>query len=347
MKNSQKPRELQLLARYISASGDSYTWSTTPTDEYTKMTNAQLEIAALLRLLLPFVTPQDPTNQHSYLELTCSTCNQTSVPIDDNNPVGSVNDIDEYGAHAVRCGRFDGHSTRTKYLHNPLRDIYYPLLRMAQYDVSREPSGTVEDRNKRPHLLINSDASSTSKIFLDVRTCDPCLKNVFPISSSEKGYAANLGVTAKNDAWLKYIQSQGDQFQALCHEYPGLIHDGALSLINKAATRCSKTRSQAEAFKTYWLQRLHITNIKGTADIMIHKMPLSNETLLPNTHTDPVPPSTTTLPLSCPVPHPIAPILPLPIVTPDYFNPGQPITSPFSSLPFLPFFLSETNQQST
>jgi hypothetical protein len=57
---------------------------------------------------------------------------------------------------------------------------------------------------------------------------------------------------------------QGDLFQAICHEHPGRIGDGALAALNRAATHFAPSVPQRNA--TYWLQRLHMANTRGVAD---------------------------------------------------------------------------------
>ena len=60
-----------------------------------------------------------------------------------------------------------------------------------------------------------------------------------------------------------------------CHEHPGIISDGALALLDSAAGKFSPTATGRAAFKTYWLQRLHITNTRGTADLLNFKLPFA------------------------------------------------------------------------
>ncbi len=71
------------------------------------------------------------------------------------------------------------------------------------------------------------------------------------------------------------LRSQGDNFLAICHEHPGIISDGALALLDSAAGKFSPTATGRAAFKTYWLQRLHITNTRGTADLLNFKLPFA------------------------------------------------------------------------
>jgi len=58
-------------------------------------------------------------------------------------------------------------------------------------------------------------------------------------------------------------------------KHPGIISDGALALLDSAAGKFSPTATGRAAFKTYWLQRLHITNTQGTADFLNFKLPFA------------------------------------------------------------------------
>ena len=62
-----------------------------------------------------------------------------------------------------------------------------------------------------------------------------------------------------------------------CHEHQGIISDDALALLDSAAEQFSPTATGRTAFKAYWLPRLHITNLRRTADILNHKLPFAAE----------------------------------------------------------------------
>jgi hypothetical protein len=59
----------------------------------------------------------------------------------------------------------------------------------------------------------------------------------------------------------------------LCHEHPGTMGEGALAVLERAAAHFSSSIAQRGAFKTYWLQRIHMTNTRGVADLVIQNMP--------------------------------------------------------------------------
>ena len=91
------------------------------------------------------------------------------------------------------------------------------------------------------------------------------------------GLAADLGTKEKNRNWLDLVEAQGDSFFAICHEFPGLFGDGALSLLDKAAARYSSSDKQRRAFKAFWLMRIHITHTRGVVETIRHRFPFHIE----------------------------------------------------------------------
>ena len=56
-------------------------------------------------------------------------------------------------------------------------------------------------------------------------------------SITSPGSAADRGTNDKERAWLELVEAQGNSFTALCHEFHGLIGDGGLGMLDKAAAR--------------------------------------------------------------------------------------------------------------
>ena len=69
------------------------------------------------------------------------------------------------------------------------------------------------------------------------------------------------------------IHAQGDQFVAICHEFPGRLGDSALALLNRCAAKFSTSLPQQTVFKGYWLPILHSIFAKGTADLILKHIP--------------------------------------------------------------------------
>ena len=132
------------------------------------------------------------------------------------------------------------------------------------------------------------------------------------------GHAANLGATIKGHDWLELVSGQGDVFQAICHEHPGRIGSAALSVLDRAAAKFGQTPPQRNAFKTYWLQRLHMVNTRGVADVILQRLPFEDQTFLSRTLPDPLPH------FSHPNPQPVA----FPF-TPPFTTPQHAVDSPF------------------
>ena len=246
-----------LLAHFLASQHDSYSFKVTPTDADTTFTNRQLNTALSRRLLLPILKILKNMSNDEYYKFLCPSCNAFA---------------DWFGIHAFKCGG-DGHTARTKFLHDPIVRMWMRLLRHAGYSVLLEPNGVVYTNHKRPDLGIIR--TNGTQLFIDVRTCDPQLDPSLEECCANPGYAAQLGVQQKENSWLNLLKSQGDDFLAICHEHPGIISDGALALLDSAAEQFSPTATGRAAFKAYWLPRLHITNLRGTADILNCKLPFA------------------------------------------------------------------------
>ena len=213
------------------------------------------------RLLEPITTSSRLRNS----PLFCPSCHSSP------SKSGFV-DVDHYGYHSYRCCK-DSHVPRTKLHHDKLVLIWVKLLRHAGFTVLHEPRGYLVLSNKRPDFIIDDQ----QQFFIDVRTCDPCIPRTAPKSSSTPGFAADLGTKEKNRNWLDLVEAQGDSFLAICHEFPGLFGDGALSLLDKAAARYSSSDKQRRAFKAFWLMRIHITHSRGVVETIRHRFPFHIE----------------------------------------------------------------------
>jgi hypothetical protein len=130
----------------------------------------------------------------------------------------------------------------------------------------------MNDSNMRPDISVSTDDSSVV-LRLDVRTCDPTLKDNVRNSSAQIGYAADRGAAEKNRKWRGHVNAQGDIFVPLCIEHAGTMGEEALAVLERAAAHFSSSMAQRTAFKTHWLQRLHMTNTRGVADLVIQNMP--------------------------------------------------------------------------
>jgi hypothetical protein len=298
---SGDPRAVQHLARIKSAMGDIYTWSTTPSDAHTTLENHHIKIAALQRLLEPIIQTNNTEEFNKQCEITCPRCNKQNKthPPTQKVEISGPEDIDAFGAHSIRCTA-GGHAQRTKLWHDPLRDIWLKVFRHAGFTAVKEPTNVIRDSEKRPDVSVTL-VDSLQLLHLDIRTCDPLTKQHVRKCSQQPGFAANAGAAEKDRAWLGFTAAQGDLFQAICHEHPGRIGEGALAALERAAAQFAQSEAQRTAFRVYWLQRLHITNTRGVADLIFHQMPYCNGNdvvsplALPN-------PFAATLDMACPNP---------------------------------------------
>ena len=162
----------------------------------------------------------------------------------------------------------------------------------------------MRDTGQRPDVSVTLE-DSLQHLHLDIRTCDPLLKRHVKNCSHQMGYAATSGANDKDAKWIGHTLAQGDMFQAICHEHPGRMGDGAIAALDRAASRFAPTIPQRNAFKTYWLQRLHMTNTRGVAELIFQQMPFceGDEVIPPFAVPSPFP---TTMELAHPNPRPIS-----------------------------------------
>ena len=80
---------------------------------------------------------------------------------------------------------------------------------------------------------------------------------------------------------------------------------GAMAALDRAAARFAPTVPQRNAFKTYWLQRLHMTNTRGVAELIFQQMPFckGDDALPPFAVPDPFP---ATMDMAHPNPRPVS-----------------------------------------
>ena len=87
------------------------------------------------------------------------------------------------------------------------------------------------------------------------------------------GYANGQGQAEKDACWYEMIHSRGDEFIPLCQEYPGMMGDSAISLLNRAAFHFSSNLQQQQVYKEFWLPRLHMAFVRGTANMILKTLP--------------------------------------------------------------------------
>jgi hypothetical protein len=281
MRKSSDPRARQHLAYHLSARADSYSFGVLPYDADTTLSNRTLQIAMSLRLLEPIIPFNE--DEPSTLSLQCPCCHKVGISSMEEvtrSYIASTQDVDHWGYHSYRCFK-DGGGARRRLHHDKLVLIWERALRHAGFTILHEPSGHLLLSEKRPDSIIVDG----NEKFLDVRTCDPLLRDTSSPSASTMfercvdvpGTAAIHGARLKDTAWKDLVEAQGDSFLPLCHEMPGFIGEAALVLLNQAAARFSPAQPQRNAFTAFWLMRLHIANIRGVADTIQESLPFHPE----------------------------------------------------------------------
>jgi len=270
LRRSTDVRAHQHLAYQLSSRADRHSLSATPVDSDTTLSNSTLLVAVSLRLLEPILPFYE--NEPSTQALDCPCCRKVGIYNEQtmlHTDIGHKLDIDHWGYHSIRC-YVNGNAPRRTNHHDKLVIIWEKMLRHAGFQILHEPTGHLLLSDKRPDSIIND----VDKIFLDVRTCDPLLHNMFKKCVDYPGSAAIKGEGDKDKKWNDLVESQGDTFIPLCHEIPGIIGEAALSLLDKASARFSSSLPQRNAFKAYWLTRLHVANIRGVAETIQLNLPL-------------------------------------------------------------------------
>jgi hypothetical protein len=266
------------------------------------MENHQIRIAALQRILEQIIPTNNTEESTGACDLTCPKCNSTTQHPPNDECIGEQDEVDPYGTHAIKC-KTGGFSNRTKLWHDTLRDVWLQVFKMAGFTAVKEPSNLIIGCDKRPDVTVTIE-ESLQYLHLDIRTCDPLLKTHVETCSQQPGYAATSGAHDKETNWLAYTGAQGDLFLPICHEHPGRMGEGALTALDRAAARYSPSLPQRNAFKVYWLQRLHTTNTKGVADLVFQQMPFaSGNPALPD-FAVPAPYPTTQMDFAAPNPTP-------------------------------------------
>ena len=248
---------------------DIYTWRTIPSCIDTILDNFQIAVALSMRFLKPLITNNDSSSVNSSCIYNCPACNQNSVTLSEKDVLASPLDIDPFGYHTFRCSKY-GMQLRTKLVHDVMVTMWVRVMKHAGFIVSTEPRGHFDHSNKRPDACWEHEGHF---VYVDFRTCDPLIKSNVYRSVDCPGYANGPGQAEKDACWYEMIHSRGDEFIPLCQEYPGMMGDSAISLLNRAAFHFSSNLQQQQVYKEFWLPRLHMAFVRGTANMILKTLP--------------------------------------------------------------------------
>ena len=156
---------------------------------------------------------------------------------------------------------------RASMWHDPVVTVVNGFGRRAGFRMQLEAYGSIPDSNKRPDSFAVSP-DGTMELAIDVRTClvtspTNCLK-----ASRLPGYAADQGAIMKLRDWIQPTQAAGQSFIPVCVEEGGRLGDGTHRVIDLFSLPLNSTTTDKGAFKTYALQRLHLTNLRGVARVI-------------------------------------------------------------------------------
>jgi hypothetical protein len=130
-----------------------------------------------------------------------------------------------------------------------------------------EAYGSIPDSNKRPDSFAVSP-DGTLELAIDVRTCLTTSPTNCVKAAQSPYYAADQGTTLKMRDWGAPTQAAGISFLPFCVEEGGRLGESSLRLLDFFSLSLNSTSSDGAAFKTYALQRIHLTNQRGVARII-------------------------------------------------------------------------------
>mmetsp|Transcript_33463 Transcript_33463/g.61184 ORF Transcript_33463/g.61184 Transcript_33463/m.61184 type:complete len:321 (-) Transcript_33463:110-1072(-) len=123
--------------------------------------------------------------------------------------------------------------------------------------------------NKRPDVVFHSDPLNGRAIVVDCRTNDPTCSNICSSCALTPGTANDAGANSKTKAWLPATTAQQDQFLPFCIEVGGRISPTSLDFLQRLSSATSNSTSDAAAFLTWALQRIHCTSQRGVAQMIL------------------------------------------------------------------------------
>ena len=118
---------------------------------------------------------------------------------------------------------------------------------------------------------MHASRSFLSKI--PVITCPVGSPDTLVAGATTLGAAAEKGHRTKRAAWEVLCASQGDSFLPLATECTGYTCDNIQTLFDTALERLDCSRGEAQAFNTYWRQRLGVAIVRGVAKTILGNMP--------------------------------------------------------------------------
>ena len=220
------------------------------------------------RLLLP-IGLRDPTVR-SWMCPVCQCRSDTAIP--NTNPAYSK--MDKLGDHALACLR--NMADRASLWHHPVVTTLNDLGRRGGFKMQMEAYGSIPNSNKRPdNFAVSPDG--TLELAIDVRTClvtspTNCLR-----AARSPFYAADQGAVLKMRDWTPPTQAAGIPFLPFCVEEGGRLGDSSHRLLDLFSMSLNSTSADKGAFKTYALQRIHITSQRGVARIINALKPIPSD----------------------------------------------------------------------
>ena len=206
------------------------------------------------------MTDSPPLADASSDTLQCPCCHKTSA----------THSIDPFGDH---CFHDQPSGARTSDYHDPLRDCWLSLIKMAGLRTTKETPGLLLDSNGRPDHQVFFGTDST---LTDVRTCTITTAGYHSVqrAAALPGHSAECGALAKHKKWEVPARMMGHAFTALAHETGGRMAEETSTFLNKITQIAGGGDASDEArFRFYATSRLMMTNAIGAAKTILACMP--------------------------------------------------------------------------
>jgi hypothetical protein len=165
---------------------------------------------------------------------------------------------------------------RSSLWHDAIVTVLNEIGRRAGFQMQIEAYGSVPDTNKRPdNFAVSPDGFL--QLVIDVRTCLVTSPTNCNKAAQTPGVAADLGTGLKMRDWLPVTQPAGFALIPFCVEEGGRFGEGCNQLLDLFSLSLNSTSLDKEAFKTYALRRLHITNQRGVARVINALKPIPSD----------------------------------------------------------------------
>ena len=160
--------------------------------------------------------------------------------------------VDANGQHAFVCKHAPGRMMR----HHALNDVVTRALNRAAIPASKEPIGLSRDDGKRPDGMTLIPWQSGKLLIWDVTVISTLASSYVSLSSQEKGKAAELAATRKEDKYS--CLSRTYTFQPLAFENCGAMNESAYDFFRTVGRKITEVTGEKRE-TSFLFQRLSVS----------------------------------------------------------------------------------------